>query len=132
MDIILWMIMNKNLINLGLTQNIYHKIKIKLCWINSFRYEIEHKYIITNQYQYLHPVESVHTFDEVLKWFDDNDIEFISSIPEQDFNNTVNDKIFDKCDKGTIFSRIFNQIKMLFTTYGDDGGLFIFIGRKNV
>ena len=82
--------------------------------------------------QYLHPVESVHTFDEVLKWFDDNDIEFVSSIPEQDFNNTVNDNIFDKCDKGTIFSRIFNQIKMLFTTYGDDGGLFIFIGRKNV
>ena len=27
---------------------------------------------------------------------------------------------------------IFNQIKMLFTTYGDDGGLFIFIGKKNV
>ena len=82
--------------------------------------------------QYLHPVESAHTFDEVLKWFDDNDIEFISSIPEQDFNNTVNDNIFDKRHKGTIFSRIFNQIKMLFTTYGDDGGLFIFIGRKNV
>ena len=31
--------------------------------------------------QYKHPVESTHTFDEVLKWFNDNNIEFINSIP---------------------------------------------------
>ena len=30
--------------------------------------------------QYMHPVESLHTIDEVIKWFDYNNIEFISSI----------------------------------------------------
>ena len=35
--------------------------------------------------QYLHPLETTHTFDEILKWFDKNNIEFINSIPELDF-----------------------------------------------
>ena len=31
--------------------------------------------------QYEHPVESLHTLDEVLTWFKKNNIEFINSIP---------------------------------------------------
>ena len=81
--------------------------------------------------QYLHPVESTHSFDEVLKWFKINDIEFINSIPELNFTNELNDDMFKKKDEGNFISRMFNQIKMLFTSYGDDGGLFIFIGKKN-
>ncbi len=38
--------------------------------------------------QYLHPVESLHTIDEVLKWFEENNIEFINSIPSSDFDES--------------------------------------------
>ena len=31
--------------------------------------------------QYTHPVEYTHTFDEILKWFKENNIEFINSLP---------------------------------------------------
>lgn len=79
--------------------------------------------------QYLHPVESLHTIDEVLKWFEENNIEFISSIPSSDFDFNY-DNIFAKKHKGTYYSRIINQISMLFNQLGSDGGLFILIGKK--
>ena len=79
--------------------------------------------------QYLHPVESLHTIDEVLKWFKENNIEFISSIPSSDFDYNY-DNIFEKKPEGTYYSRIINQISMLFNQLGSDGGLFILIGKK--
>ncbi len=79
--------------------------------------------------QYLHPVESLHTIDEVLKWFEENNIEFISSIPSSDFDYNY-DNIFEKKHKGTYYSRVINQISMLFNQLGSDGGLFILIGKK--
>ena len=79
--------------------------------------------------QYLHPIESLHTIDEVLKWFRENNIEFISSIPSSDFDYDYND-IFEKKSEGTFYSRIINQISMIFNQLGSDGGLFILIGRK--
>lgn len=80
--------------------------------------------------QYEHPVESLHTIDEVIVWFDKNDIEFISSIPSCDFKNNQNTNIFKKSSKGTILSRLFSQISMLFNNLGADGGLFIVVGKK--
>ena len=80
--------------------------------------------------QYEHPVESLHTIDEVIVWFDKNDIEFISSIPSCDFNKDQNINIFKKSSKGTILSRLFSQISMLFNNLGADGGLFIVVGKK--
>ena len=79
--------------------------------------------------QYLHPIESLHTIDEVLKWFRKNNIEFISSIPSGDFDYDYNN-IFEKKLEGTYYSRIINQISMLFNQLGSDGGLFILIGKK--
>ena len=80
--------------------------------------------------QYIHPIESLHTLDEVHSWFNQNNIEFISSIPSSDFSYDY-DNIFEKKDVGTYFSRIFNQISMIFNSLGSDGGLFVVIGRKN-
>jgi len=79
--------------------------------------------------QYFHPIESLHTIDEVLKWFKENNIEFISSIPSSDFDYDYND-IFEKKSEGTFYSRIINQISMIFNQLGSDGGLFILIGKK--
>ena len=82
--------------------------------------------------QYMHPIESLHTIDNVLDWFDKNNIEFINSIPPSDFDESNEDNLFVKKSKGTLFSRIVNQLSMIFNNLGFDGGLFIIIGKKNV
>ena len=46
------------------------------------------------QDQYQHPVESLHTLDEVLEWFDENNIEFVNSIPTCDLENINYKKMF--------------------------------------
>ena len=80
--------------------------------------------------QYEHPVESLHTLDEVLKWFDENKIEFINSIPQCDISKETSKSLFTKSSHGTFLSRFFSQISMLFNELGSDGGLFIVIGKK--
>ena len=80
--------------------------------------------------QYIHPIESLHTIDEVLLWFKKNNIEFISSVPSADFDYDYND-IFNSKSKGTFLTRIFNQFLMIFNSLGSDGGLFVLIGKKN-
>ena len=80
--------------------------------------------------QYIHPVESLHTIDEVLEWFNNNDIEFVNSVPSCDFNDNNFQDLFKKQSMGNLYSRIMNQISMIFTGLGSDGGLFILIGKK--
>ena len=79
--------------------------------------------------QYDHPLESLHTIDEVLKWFKNNNIEFISSIPSSDYDYDYKN-IFEKKSSGSFFSRIINQFFMIFNSLGSDGGLFVLIGKK--
>ena len=57
--------------------------------------------------QYIHPIESLHTIDEVLTWFKKNDIEFVSSIPSADFDYDYED-IFKKKSHGSFFFIILN------------------------
>lgn len=80
--------------------------------------------------QYEHPVEQSHTFDEVLKWFDDYDIEFINSIPSIDGDENNLYFKHNSAGRGNAISRIFSQFKMIFGRLGGEGGLFIMIGRK--
>lgn len=79
--------------------------------------------------QYMHPIESSHSLDEVLQWFDKNNIQFISSMPS--CNLDEDDDLFNKKSRGNFFSRIISQITMIFNSLGSDGGLFIVIGKKN-
>ena len=79
--------------------------------------------------QYEHPVESLHTFDEILDWFEKNNIEFINSIPASNlFSNEIN--LFEKTKKNNSLINLLIQFFMIFTKIGSDGGLFIFIGKK--
>ena len=80
--------------------------------------------------QYEHPVESLHTLDEVLDWFNSNNIEFVNSIPRCNIQEREDENIFEKSSKGTFLSRLFSQISMLFNNLGSDGGLFVVIGKK--
>jgi len=81
--------------------------------------------------QYEHPVESLHTLDEVLNWFENNNIEYINSIPNCNLREIESTSLFEKSSKGTFLSRFFSQLSMLFNELGSDGGLFIVIGKKN-
>lgn len=78
--------------------------------------------------QYEHPIESLHSLDEVLDWFEKNNIEYINSIPTCNFNNNYD--LFHKNSKGNFFTRLFAQINMNFNELGSDGGLFVVIGKK--
>lgn len=80
--------------------------------------------------QYEHPLESTHTIDETLEWFKDNKIEFLSSIPKFNLDVTNSNNLFSKQETGNFFYRLISQIFMIFNYLGDDGGLFVMIGKK--
>ncbi len=79
--------------------------------------------------QYEHPVESLHSLDEVLDWFKKNNIEYINSIPSCKFDNDNHD-LFHKNSRGNFFTRLISQINMNFNSLGSDGGLFVVVGKK--
>lgn len=79
--------------------------------------------------QYKHPHESKHTYDEVIRWFEDDGFEFLSSIPKIDGPFASDEQLFEKHTKGTKFDRLLVQFEML-ATGGKDGALFVMIGRK--
>ena len=78
----------------------------------------------------MHPVESTHTFDEVLNWFKLNNIEFINSIPLCSLFNSSKKDLFEKNSSATFMERILQQFIMIFTSPGSEGGLFLFTGKK--
>ena len=80
--------------------------------------------------QYEHPVERKHSLDEVINWFDENNIKFLGSIPSANFDGSL--KKINEMDgnRGTWFERICAQIMMLFSNLGSEGGLFMVIGRR--
>lgn len=81
--------------------------------------------------QYFHPIESLHTLDEVLSWFRKNNIEYINSMPTCDFEVYQGyENLFEKKSEGDWYTRFWNQFSMIFNKLGSDGGLFIVIGRK--
>ena len=80
--------------------------------------------------QYTHPVESTHTFDEILKWFKMNNIEFINSVPVSSPFDDIKRNIFEKNSKATFIERILQQFIMIFSSFGGEGGVFLFVGKK--
>ncbi|MBD1141549.1 class I SAM-dependent methyltransferase [Pelagibacterales bacterium SAG-MED32] len=81
--------------------------------------------------QYSNPIESSHTFDELIKWFENNGINFLRSIPSADLSNINYSNVLDKRSTGNYFTRLIAQVNMIFSSYGSEGGLFIMFGKKN-
>ena len=80
--------------------------------------------------QYEHPLERNHSLDEVISWFDNNQINFLGSIPSTKCDNKLTKMKDMDGKKGSYIERLFSQINMLFTNLGGEGGLFIVVGRK--
>ena len=75
--------------------------------------------------QYIHPLESTHSFDEVFEWFKNANVNVISTIPNL---NEIDYKFQANIN---FIPRIIIQFFMNFTNHGRDGGLFIVEGKKN-
>jgi len=82
--------------------------------------------------QYQNPHESLHTMDEVLRWFDRNGLEFVRAVPSTLFGTQVDtdyrSSLFDPEPRGSRLDRLLSQISQLLTD--TEGGLFVMIGRR--
>lgn len=83
--------------------------------------------------QYDHPHETKHSISEVLKWFDEAGFSFVSSIPSasQGLQLRPGGNLFTPQAPGNRLEQFYAELGLLFLS-GNEGGLFIMIGRKNV
>jgi len=86
--------------------------------------------------QYLHPHESTHTVGEVIRWFYEENIEYISTLPPlSSFDYTHADvtglwnAAFEK--RPGLFRRFRKQFLWVFTTHRD-GGYWVTFGRRKI
>jgi len=82
--------------------------------------------------QYRHPHETKHTFDEILRWFDQTGIEFVRGIPAMrpDDNSLEGKSLFEPQPRGTALDRMVAQASEIIAPGQAEGGFFIMIGRK--
>jgi SAM-dependent methyltransferase len=80
--------------------------------------------------QYYNPHETWHSIDEVLRWFDENDVEYLNcSPPIFETSGETTRELFGKTDPGTFAKRALTQLAWL-TTIAREGALFDVIGRR--
>ena len=60
-----------------------------------------------------------------------HNVKYISSIPNCDIEEDSSINLFEEKKIGNYFTRLLNQIIMIFNNLGSDGGLFVIIGKKN-
>jgi ubiquinone/menaquinone biosynthesis C-methylase UbiE len=81
--------------------------------------------------QYQNPHESDHTMDEVLRWFKEEECQFMNGIPKlisfDDFSS--NEKLFEPHPVGTKLDHVLSQFNNLLGG-GKEGGFFIMVGKK--
>ena len=81
--------------------------------------------------QYKNPHESKHTFGEVIRWFDQEGVEFINSVPKATAFTLLSpeENLFEVNPRGRRLDHFFVQLGMLLRG-GREGGFFLMIGRK--
>jgi 2-polyprenyl-3-methyl-5-hydroxy-6-metoxy-1,4-benzoquinol methylase len=80
--------------------------------------------------QYHNPHETWHSVDEVLKWFDENQIDYLNCSPAILGTSGEDEKnLFAKTDPGTAYQRVVTQLAWL-GTIAREGALFEMIGRR--
>jgi len=82
------------------------------------------------QDQYYNPHETWHSIGEVLRWFEENDVEFLNCSPAvlgTDGEDAPD--LFAKTDPGTRYRRVVTQLGWI-GTIAREGSLFDMIGRK--
>lgn len=82
--------------------------------------------------QYRNPHESLHTMDEVLRWFDAAGVAFVRAIPSTIFGAELEldyaRSLFEEEARGSRLDRLLSQCRQML--HDTEGGLFLMIGRK--
>jgi carbamoyltransferase len=80
--------------------------------------------------QYFNPHETWHSIDEVLGWFEENELNFLNCRPTiLGTNGQESDGLFDATSAGNRAQRIVTQLSWL-ATISSEGALFVMVGRK--
>ena len=80
--------------------------------------------------QYFTPHETWHSIDEVLDWFEENDVEYLNcSPPILDTDGEEAENLFSRTSSGTGYQRTITQLSWL-STIAREGALFDVIGRR--
>lgn len=80
--------------------------------------------------QYYHPHETWHSIDETLRWFDENDVEYLNcSPPILETKGEETRDLFAATERGSGAQRVLTQLAWL-TTIAREGALFDLMGRK--
>jgi SAM-dependent methyltransferase len=81
--------------------------------------------------QYKHPHEDKFSVDDVLAWFQKNNIEYVNAVPSirlgRRFTSSVS--LFEPEDAGSRLEHLICQLRWIFTE-GREGGFFLIIGRR--
>ncbi|HEY7286878.1 MAG TPA: class I SAM-dependent methyltransferase [Vicinamibacterales bacterium] len=78
--------------------------------------------------QYRHPEEHSHTVGEVMRWFRENDLEYLRSFPSTVLDDDSNDLFAPAADDWRV-ERWMSQAAWM-ATLGREGGLFLSIGQR--
>ena len=91
----------------------------------------DRKKVLWYKDQYKHPHEKTFTVKNVLEWFEENNLEYINSIPKIRFGETFSpkEKLFEKHELGPPFEHWLKQMSFIITL-NREGGFYITIGRK--
>ena len=83
--------------------------------------------------QYEHPHESAHTVAEVLRWFRENDVEYVSSLPKIEPFGSTPRRVFRPREvagwRSSSLAHLMVQLGWIFTQ-NSGGGYFVLVGRK--
>jgi len=81
--------------------------------------------------QYRHPHESKHTIGEVLRWFEENDLDFVRGIPSPTLGegDVPAEGLFSPGPRGGRLDHLFSQAAQV-VTGSREGGFFLMIGRR--
>ena len=82
--------------------------------------------------QYKNPHETLHTYKEIINWFNENNIDYISSIPFNLNQNILNENLFKKQIIKKGFPIYVEELVQAFKySQIKEGGFFIMIGKKS-
>jgi len=83
--------------------------------------------------QYEHPHESVHTVAEVLRWFRENGVEYVSSFPKIEPFGSTPKRVFRRREvagwRSGFLANLLVQLVWI-VTQNSGGGYFVLVGRK--
>lgn len=106
--------------------NRYGRLLLPL-WRGRHRRESGRRGLAWYHDQHEHPHETRHTVDEVLGWFDEEGVRFVSASPPVTFVGHA-DRPFEPTPRGSALEHLLAQLGWL--GRAEDGGLWITVGRK--